>query len=125
MSEEESKAASRRAIEAFNKQDFDALQEACNEDVAQMLKGWIENISFDDHHIEIEEMIAESGVVVTTVTTSGVHAREFEGLPPTGRSFTNQGVILWRVKGGRVAAVRPYFDDLNMVRQFGAKIEPQ
>ena len=64
MSEEESKAASRRALEAFNAQDFDALREGCNEDVAELLKGWIEALPFDDHRIEIEEMIAEGPVVV-------------------------------------------------------------
>jgi predicted ester cyclase len=125
MSEEESKAASRRVLEAFNAQDFDALREACNEDVAELLKGWIDALPFDDHHIEIEEVIAEGGLVVTTVTTTGVHAREFEGLPPTGKSFTNHGAILCRVEAGRVAEVRPFFDDLNIVRHFGATITPQ
>lgn len=100
--EEESKAASRRVIEAFSAQDFGALREACNEDVAEELVGWIEASPFDDHHVEIEEMIAEGGVVVATVTTTGLHMREFEGLPPTGKSFENHGVILSRVEAGRV-----------------------
>jgi steroid delta-isomerase-like uncharacterized protein len=125
MLEEESKAASRRVLEAFSAQDFGALREACNEEVAEELVGWIESSPFDDHHLEIEEIIAEGGVVVATVTTTGLHAREFEGLPATGKSFKNHGVVISRVEAGKVTEVKPFFDDLNMLRQFGATITPR
>lgn len=49
-----------------------------------------------DHRIEITDMIAEGDQVWARVATNGGHTGEWRGIAPTGRRWTNTGVLFIR-----------------------------
>ena len=56
------------------------------------------------------------------LATSGTHTGEFEGVPPTGRRWTNKGVFLLRLRDHRIVEASGLFDDLNLLKQVGATV---
>lgn len=55
-----------------------------------------------DLRVTIDDIIAESDRVAVRATWRGVHTGTFRGLAPTGKPVTFKGLVLWRVRGGRV-----------------------
>ena len=77
-----------------------------------------------DHHIEVTDAIAEGDRVWARVATGGGHTGEWEGVAPTGKLWTNTGVLFVRFADGRIAEWQGLFDDLNVLKQLGATITP-
>jgi predicted ester cyclase len=123
MSLEDNKAVVRRTIEALNARDLSAL-DAHSDEYRRELQQWLDTNPWGDHRIDITEMVAEGDRVVALVATQGVQSGEYEGIAPTGKHFTNRGVIVFRVQGGRITEDEPYLDRLTMVKQFGGTILP-
>jgi predicted ester cyclase len=48
------------------------------------------------------------------------HLGAFQGLPPTGRRITVNGINLYRVHAGKVVEEWEQTDSLGMLRQLGA-----
>ena len=69
-------------------------------------------------------MIAEGEKVWARVATRGGHSGEWEGIPPTGKQWTNTGVIFLRFVDGKIAAFEGLFDELGHLKQLGATITP-
>jgi steroid delta-isomerase-like uncharacterized protein len=66
--------------------------------------------AFPDHHLTIEDQIAEGDKVVTRVTFHGTHQGQFNGIAPTGRQLKWSGDCHGpdrRWEGCRNVAVRP------------------
>jgi predicted ester cyclase len=61
---------------------------------------------------------------VGAAATRGGHTAEFEGIPATGKQWTNQGVVFFRLADEKIVGVEPFFDVLNHVKQLGATITP-
>ena len=74
---------------------------------------------------EIRDMVAEGDKVWVRVFTSGGHTGEWRGLPPTGTSWTNRGVLFMRLAGGKIVEHTALWDDLNMLQQLGGTITPR
>ena len=51
----------------------------------------------------LELLIAEGDKVAILWTTRGTHVGEFLGLPPTGKSYTIQGIDIHQLRDGRMA----------------------
>ena len=47
--------------------------------------------------------MAEGDLVATQFTSRGHHTGIFRGLPPTGRTWTVEGIEISRIKDGKVA----------------------
>lgn len=77
-----------------------------------------------DHHIEITDMIAEGSKVWARVATSGGHTGEWQSVAPTGKRWTNTGVLFVNCVSGRIAEWSGLFDQLNLLKQLGATITP-
>jgi predicted ester cyclase len=77
-----------------------------------------------DHHVEITDMITEGENVWARVATSGGHTGEYRGVAPTGKRWTNTGVLFMRVLDGKVAESAGLFDELNLLTQLGATLKP-
>ena len=75
-----------------------------------------------DHQVDITDIIAEGDRVVALIATQGVHAGEYQGMPPTGKHFTNRGVVACRIQEGRVTEMETYLDSLTVVKQLGGTI---
>lgn len=125
MTTEANKALVRRWVTAINTQDLTELDVLLSPALAQEWKEtvlpWVDR-TFADHHAEVEEMVAEGDQVVLWLTTNGTHTGEFEGVPPTGRRWTNKGVFLLRLCDNRIVETSWLFDDLNLLKQVGATV---
>ena len=126
MSAEENKAIARRLIEAANAQDYDAFDQLMTPEQAQQAKDtmrWV-YATFEGHHIDIIDMVAEGDTVMTRITTRGGHSGVFEGVPPTGKQWTNKGFIYNRLEHGKVVESEVIMDMLGQLKQLGATITP-
>ena len=73
----------------------------------------------------LKQLIAEGDFVVAVAETRGRIVRDFYGVPGQGKPFTNRGTVVYRFQDGKIAAVKPYFDDLKIVtEQLGATLLP-
>lgn len=75
--------------------------------------------AFPDFHITLEDLIAEEDKVVARFTAHGTHQGDFQGIPPTGKSFTAPGMTYYRIVNGKIAEDHPIFDQLGMLQQLG------
>jgi len=131
MSLEKNKATVRRFIEEWNKRNLAALDELMAADyfdpslqvrgleaykqlLTVVLKG------FPDWHETIEDIIAEGNKVWVRYTATGTHAGEFRGLAPTGKMFTETGVLIWRIVDGKIVEKESaVYDQLDFLKQLG------
>ena len=139
MSTEENKTLARRLCTAFNtalngreptaitEQDVAAFDEIMTPDLARSTKQEFLPAVYSlwgDHRIEITDMVAEGDKVWARVATSGGHIGEWRGIAPTGRRWTNTGVLFIRIADERIAEWSGLFDELNHLTQLGATITP-
>lgn len=84
-------------------------------------------ISLHESHT-LHEMVAEGDWVAVRTTCQGVHSAKpelpvnggiFEGIPPTGRSYSGQHLHLFRVVDGRITEHWATRDDLGVAKQIG------
>ena len=80
---------------------------------------------FPDIHWEIEETIARDDRIVARFTARGTHKGEYQGLLPTGNTFETGGVMMARIKNGKVVEVREEFDALGWMQQLGMELKPK
>jgi predicted ester cyclase len=126
MSTEENKAAVRKFVDALNRRDTALLAEVCTPEVA---KNWIETLpgmyaSMKDHHIELDEIIADGEGVAVRMATSGYHSGEMHGLPASGKWWTNRVFAFVRFVDGKIADVDLLPDIENIIQQIGGSIQP-
>ena len=76
--------------------------------------------AFPDLKITLNSQVAEGDTVVTTWTFTGTQLGEMQGLPPSGKKVTMQGVTIDRFEGKAVIDHREFFDQLGMLQQLGA-----
>jgi predicted ester cyclase len=127
MSAEENKAVVRRLVEAFNTQDQAALDAlAATPEIAQNSRDTLKSVyaTFEGHHIDITDMMAEGNRVWARIKTSGGHSGEWEGIPPTGKQWTNTGVMFLVITDGQLSKSELLFDELGHLKQLGATIAP-
>ncbi len=138
MSAEDNKAIVRRAYDAINRNDLDALEEMVDSDITdhdpapgqgpglEGVKQYFSSLhaAFPDVHMDVEDMIAEGDKVVTRVRMSGTHQGEFMGIDPTGNRVEVSGIDILRVADGKIMEHWGNFDDLAMMQQLGVIEQP-
>ncbi|MEZ5239734.1 MAG: ester cyclase [Microthrixaceae bacterium] len=78
--------------------------------------------AFSDFHASITSEVASGDLVALTMTLTGTHDGEFDGLPPTGLPLALPIAIFTRVEDDRIIEDREFFDTTTMLAQLG--IEP-
>ncbi len=127
---EENKTVVRRLFEAVNKKNPNLFYELMAPDYFDhtlQLRGPEANIqlltaffkAFPDWHEEIEDVIAENDKVWVRFKSTGTHKEEFQGLAPTGKSFTETGVLIYRIVNGKIVEAWTVSDVLDFFRQLG------
>jgi steroid delta-isomerase-like uncharacterized protein len=112
MSLEQNKAIVRDYLdEIVNKANMAAFDSYLSDDVVfngsrsfrQQYPARLQSIrrAFPDHHLTIEDQIAEGDKVVTRVTFHGTHQGQFNGIAPTGKQVKWSGIAMDRIAGGR------------------------
>ena len=124
MSVDENKAVVRRAVELLDTLEPDALEDVLSPELAAGWREIMNHLPFSEHRIEITDIVAEGDQVAIRVATRGVHSGEWEGLRPTGKHWTNRGMGLARLEGGKIVELEFLFDELGHLKQLGATITP-
>ena len=133
------KAIARREVEMFSTGDFSIAAEVYSEDYVghdptkpEPIRG-IEGAkqeaagyraAFPDLQLTIEHQVAEGEHVVTRWTARGTHEGELDGLAPTGKSATIEGISITRVVGGKIVEDHTQWDALGLMTQLGAVPTP-
>ena len=61
-----------------------------------------QNQALGDWTITVERQIAEDDLVASLVTMSGIHCKEFLGVPPSGKRITFTNTLFDRVVDGKI-----------------------
>jgi steroid delta-isomerase-like uncharacterized protein len=134
MSTEENKALVRRYYEAYNKQNWAAIEELCapdyvvhgtgvfpDMDLAGLKQlctaGWT---AFPDLHYTVEDLIAEGDKVVSRCTFRARHQGEFMSIPPTGKQVSVTGIEIDRIEDHKFVESWANSDHLGLMQQLGA-----
>ena len=72
-----------------------------------------------DHYTAVDDLIAEGDKVVCRATFSGTQKGNFQGIPATGKQFSQAQIHILRFAGGKVAEHWGVMDDLGMMQQLG------
>ena len=59
--------------------------------------------AFPDTQVTIEDIIAEADKVVVRNTWRGTFQGSWMGIAPTGKTVTWTGIVMWRIKNGKIA----------------------
>ena len=77
--------------------------------------------AFPDSNFEQRELIidADKGEVVALFSWHATHTQEMFGLPPSGKTFTISGALVYRLEGGHIAHERRIYDFTGLLIQIG------
>ena len=88
------------------------------EGVKDVIRGM--RAAFPDMHWTIQEQVAEGDAVVTRFEWTGTHrAAAFLGVPRAGRAVRVWGVVIDRLRDGKIYDTRILMDALGLMAQLG------
>jgi steroid delta-isomerase-like uncharacterized protein len=90
---------------------------AAKNEARTTIEGWLDG--FPDMHVTVEEQVADGDFVASRHIAIGTQAKEFRGLPNTGKRGAITGITINRVSGDRVAEVWTCWDAAGMMQQLG------
>ena len=73
-----------------------------------------------DMAFELHALVADADHVAARFTVTGTHAGDAMGIPATGRRVTFDGMVLYRMKDGRIAETWLHPDNTAILEQLGA-----
>jgi steroid delta-isomerase-like uncharacterized protein len=137
---ERHKALARRWIDVFNERD-DAAEAAVrapdyvahapasleaapldSEAWVKFLAGFVD--AFPDLRLRAEDAVADGDLSAQRIHFEGTNSGSFQGLPPTGRKVSFDGIEVNRFVDGRVAEHWFQLDSLTLVQQLGLVVIP-
>jgi steroid delta-isomerase-like uncharacterized protein len=75
--------------------------------------------AFPDHHLTIQDQVAEGDKVVTRVTFRGTHQGPFNGIAPTGKQVEWSGMAMDRIVDGKVVEMWHMQNTMTLMQQIG------
>jgi predicted ester cyclase len=76
--------------------------------------------AFPDIRYTLEDIVAENDKVAVRWTWSGTHQGAFRAFGPTGKTVSNTGAGIFRLKAGTIVAAALETDRLGFLQQVGA-----
>ena len=67
----------------------------------------------------VDELIAEGDKVVARITGYGTHDGDFLGIPRTGKEIRMSGIVIWRIRRGKIVEHWAQNDTLGLLQQLG------
>jgi predicted ester cyclase len=64
--------------------------------------------------------VAEGDLVVSLIVGRGVHAGELLGIPATNRDVETEGIVIHRIRDGKIAEYWAVTDVARVLQQVGA-----
>lgn len=135
MSAKANKDLIRRYFAAIDRGDVSALDEFVSPDLVNhglssdpssdldgLKQSFLDSkIATPGHHV-VDELIAEGDRVVARVTGYGTHEGTYRGIPRTGRSIRMGGIVIWRIKRGKIVERWALSDTLDLLQQIGVRV---
>ena len=81
--------------------------------------------AFSDLHFTIEDIICEKDKLVVYWIVSGTHKGEYEGIPPTDKKISVEGITINHFANGKILDSYVSWDALGLMRQLGHVPPPQ
>lgn len=79
--------------------------------------------AFPDFTITPEALLEDDKIVMIEWAATGTHEGEFNGLPPTGRTFEHRGMSKFVIADGKVQEERMYYNPMEIAEQLGFPTE--
>ena len=130
--EENAAIASRDVLEVWNEANLSLIDEIVGEgfvgnyDLATVagLEAYTQYVSeslvtFPDHHITIEDAIAEGDLVFLRTTVSATHLGPLGSVPATGMPWTEDAIAMYRIADGKIVEAWQLIDMLSVLMQVG------
>jgi steroid delta-isomerase-like uncharacterized protein len=73
--------------------------------------------AFPDAHHVVEDLIAEDDRVVLRTTARATHTADFEGIARTDRAVEFTGIVVYRIRDGKIAESWGEIDFLRLIRE--------
>jgi len=108
-------------LEKFVSNDFICHDPVTGEGDLEALENEIKELrdAFPNLEWKVEDMIAEGDKVVVRVMHRAKHQGEFMGIKPTGKQVVYGGIVIFRIKDGKIAEEWVYSDYLGLMQQLG------
>jgi len=74
-------------------------------------------VAFTDAYHTIDEQVADGDLVLTRLSAGAIHTGEFLGLPPTNKHVTMSGMVMHRLRDGKIAEHWAVIDALGLLGQ--------
>jgi steroid delta-isomerase-like uncharacterized protein len=115
--EEANKALARRWFDdVINRRDLDAISEIYSADYVhhgqgdlqlrglEQVRGFAAGIlaASSDRHAEVERQVVEGERVVTQFTSRGTQTGAYRGIPPSGKEWVVEGIVISRIEDGKI-----------------------
>jgi steroid delta-isomerase-like uncharacterized protein len=75
--------------------------------------------AFPDLHFAIEDIFSEKDKLVVSWMISGTHKGEYEGIPPTDKKISVDGITINYLANGKILDSYVSWDALGLMRQLG------
>ena len=75
--------------------------------------------AFPDLRLTIEDMITEKDKVVASWSISGTHQRDYEGIAPTHKKISFDGITIHHLANGKIMDSYVSSDTLGLMQQLG------
>ncbi len=81
--------------------------------------------AFPDLYLTLGDILAEGDRVAFRYTMEGTHQGDFVGIPPTGKPFSVEGMIIARVVDSKAVERWANLDTLGLMQQLGVIPSPE
>ena len=75
--------------------------------------------AFPDLHFTIEDIVCEKDKLVVSWIVSGTHKGEYEGIPPTDKKISVEGMTIHHIANKKILDSYVSWDALGLMRQLG------
>ena len=138
--EEQNSALVKRLTEELNKGNAEIVKElyapevksfspsgstapASQNDDYELTKAYFN--AFPDLNQTIEEIVASGDKVTVRFIVRGTHKGDFQGIPATGSRMELSGIVIFRIKDGKIVEERQDVDSLGFMTQLGMELKPK
>ncbi len=67
----------------------------------------------------VDDLVAEGNKVAGRITGYGTHEAELLGIPRTGKEIRMSGLVIWRIKKGKIVETWVQNDTIGLLQQLG------
>lgn len=78
--------------------------------------------AFSNLKFEVQDMVCENDKVVASWMISGVHTGEYNGLEPTNKKISVEGISIHQIADGKIMDTYSVWDTLGLLKKVGGVV---